>query len=75
MFLCAQSLIKAEIPGDYFQTAQRLFEKGKYHDAAIAYERVVFKTNTTGIKAKALIEKSICYKKSGDYQKAWFYSK
>lgn len=53
-----------------FFYADSIFSKGIFSEAAIAYERIVFRSDNDTVKAMALLRKAECYKKLNEFQKA-----
>ena len=67
IFLCVQFSIKADETDSLFRVAQKQVEAKNYRDAAITYERIVYKNTDKYINALALLKKAMCYKADKKY--------
>ncbi len=66
IFLCAIfSNSRASV-----QAADSLFEAGKYFQAAIEYEYLIFTSNDAMLSNSYRLKKALCYKQSGNYKQA-----
>jgi hypothetical protein len=68
IFLCA--LFTASRAQGTFRTADSLFKKGDFRNAAIEYERIIYLTNDHYITNHSVYRKAICYKALGEYSRA-----
>ena len=64
-FLCVLSLIKAEA-----SIGDSLFKVGKYNEASIAYEYLIYSSNNIYVSNVAKYHKALCYKQMGLFKKA-----
>jgi len=69
-FLCVQFSTKADETDSLFRAAQKQVEAENYREAALSYERIVYRNSDSHINALALLKKARCYKTTNDYEQS-----
>lgn len=70
IFLCKSFTTRCDTIVSGFNYADSLFNSGKFESAALEYERIYFVSSESQVKSLALLKKSYCLKKTGNFESA-----